>query len=274
MLKHVVLLVALALACAAGAQAQPQPQTRDVAVRRQISDERVLSVTTTCFYGPHLGTAQARRLCGQQARGRLLDAAMAQFGAEAALAAAGLSVPERRAFVDSLLVVTPLAEEFRKLPDGTAVRLTLRGKENPGTLADKLANFQADGRLRTEALVATAARDRQAAAARLAAVPFGGEREFDAPPGPNVMRAATALATHRLVPGMSMSSVKQVVGNPASLRQAVIGADSYVCAGYDSLWVVFRDGVVSCLRTRLIYDARRGTDCHCAGNSATILNAD
>jgi len=263
-----LLVVVAVLAWTTGVRAQ------ESAVRRQISDDRVLSVTTTCFYGPHLNTSQATRLCGQLARGRLLDAAVAQFGREAAVTAAGLSTQERRAFVDSLLVVTPLGEESRKLPDGTAVRLTLRGEENPGKLADKLASFQSDGRLRTEALVATAARDRQAAAARMAAVPFGGEGEFDAPPGPNTLSAATALATHRLVPGMSMASVKALIGNPASLHQALIGADAYTCAGYDALWVVFRDGVVSCLRSRLVYDPGLDTDCHCRGNYATILNAD
>jgi hypothetical protein len=264
----IVLLLATSLAVATPALAQ------NAGVRRQVSTARVLSVTTTCFYGPSLDEAQALRLCRQQARGKLLDTAMAQFSAETVVARSALPTKERRAFVDSLLVVTPLAAESRQVPDGRAVRLTLRAEENPGKLADKLASFKANDQLRADALATTASRDRQAAEARMAAVPFGGDQEFDLPASPNVLSAATALATHRLVPGMSVASVKGLIGNPTVLHQAVIGADSYLCAGYDTLWVVFRDGLVSCLRTRLVYDPHRGTDCHCAGNYATILNTD
>lgn len=259
---------ALALLVAVPALAQ------DDAVRRQVSDARILSITATCFYGPHLDEAQAKRLCGYQSRGKLLDAAVARFGADATTGAAGLTARDLRAFVDSLLVVTMLEEEVRTVRDGLAVRLTMRGEENPGKLIDKLAVFTTDAGLRSGAQAETARHDQQAAEARMAAVPFEAEREFAAPPGPNAMSAETAFATKRLVPGMSQASVKGLLGNPGNYKQAVIGADTYVCAGYGNLWVVFRDGVISCLRTRLEYSNRYGTDCHCAGNYATILNAD
>lgn len=241
---------------------------------RQVSDAQVLSVTGTCFYGPHLDEAQAKWLCANQTRGKLLDAAVAQFGARTAVGRADLSPGDKRAFVDSLLAVARLDEEVRRVADGLAVRLTLRGEEKAGTLADKLAAFTANAQLRADALTATAAHDRQASEARMAAIPFGGEREFARPAAPNAMSAETALATRRLVPGMSMASVKGLLGNPRAYRQAFIGADSYVCAAYGKLWIVYRDGVVSCLRTRLEYRERYRTDCHCDGNDATILRAD
>ena len=268
MLVRIAFCWAMTLMLAVPALAQ------DDGVRRQVSDARILSVTATCFYGPHLDEVQAKRLCGYQSRGKLLDAAVAQIGASPTVRAGELTEKDKRAFVDSLLVVTMLNEEVRKVSQGLAVRLTLRGEENPGKLLDKLAAFKADPELRSGALAETAKHDRQAAEARMASIPFGGEREFAEPAGPDAMNVETAFATRRLVPGMSMASVKGLLGNPGIYRQAIIGADTYVCAGYGSLWVVFRDGVVSCVRTRLAYVKRYGTDCHCAGNYATILNAD
>lgn len=265
-------LVVIAACLAAPAPAQTRAP--GAGTRQPVTEGRVLSVTTTCFFGPHLAVAQAKALCARQARARLLDAAVAQFSTEPGLAASGLSAREARAFVDGLLAVAPLEEETRQVGDGTAVRLVLRGEESPGKTADKLADFRADPDRRARALAATADRDRQAAEARLAAIPFAGEQEFAAPPGPERLNAETALATHRLVPGMSMPSVKNLLGDPGSLHQAVVGADSYVCAGYGALWLVYRDGLLSCARSRLEYDPARGTDCHCAGSRASILTVD
>ncbi|WP_245611255.1 hypothetical protein [Solidesulfovibrio alcoholivorans] len=244
------------------------------AVRRQVSDERVFSKTVTCFYGPHLDQGQARRLCSQQARGRLLDDAAAALAHDAALANTSLSTQDLRAFVDSLLTVAVADEEIRKVPDGLAVRLTLHAKTPQSGLIERLAAFAANPQVRAAALAETATRDRQAAEARMAAIPFGADREFRAKEMQNEMREDAAFAARRVVPGMSMANVKELLGNPPALKQAIIGPETYVCAGYGKVWVVFRDGVVSCLRTRLDYVQRYGTDCHCAGNYATILKND
>lgn len=268
MLHRIALGWAITLVIAASALAQ------DDAVRRQVTDAQVLSVTDTCFYGPHMDAAQAKLLCGQQARGKLLDAAVARIGSTPTIREANLAKPDIRSFVDNLLIVTKLDEDVRKVSDGLAVRLTLRGEEQPGKLADKLTVFVTNPEFRANALAVTATHDREAAEGRMAGIPFAAEREFTAPAAPDAMSVETAFSTHRLVPGMSMASVKSLLGNPGGYRQAIIGADSYVCAGYGSLWLVFRDGVLSCTRTRLEYIKRYDTDCHCAGTPATILNAD
>ncbi|MEL7642016.1 MAG: hypothetical protein AAGU21_20470 [Solidesulfovibrio sp.] len=254
---------------APGAEAAPPDAAGGV--RRQVSDERVFSKTATCFYGPHMDQAQARRLCAQQARGRLLDDAASGLGRDAALAGAGLSPKDLRAFVDSLLAVAVADEEVRQLPDGLAVRLTLRAKTPNAGLGDRLTAFAANPELRAAALAETEKRDRLAGEARMAAIPFGADREFRAKEMENEMREDAAFAARRVVPGMSMGSVKELLGDPPAIKQSVIGPETYVCAGYGRVWVVFRDGVVACLRSRLDYVARYATDCHCAGNYATIL---
>lgn len=243
-------------------------------LRRRVSDAHVLSAAATCFYGPHIDQGQAKRLCGYQARGKLLDAAAAQFGNDPSIVRAGLSPADVRAFADSLLKVSVADEEIRPVPDGLAVRLTLRAETDPATLDQRLAAFTGAPGLRAAALAETAARDRQAAEARLAAVPFGADREFRAREMEQAMGQDAAFAARRIVPGMSIAQVKELLGNPAAVKQAVIGPESYLCAGYGRIWVVYRDGVVSCLRSRLDYVRRYDTDCHCAGNYATILKND
>ena len=262
----------------AGSSAQPAPGQPAAAdspkLRRQVSDARVLSATTTCFYGPHIDQGQAKRLCGYQARGKLLDAAAGQLANDPSVVRAGLSAADVRAFADSLLNVSVADEEIRPLADGQAVRLTLRAETDAGTLNQRLAAFTGNPELRAAALAETAVRVRQAGEGRMAAVPFGADREFRAREMENDMRQDAAFAERRLVPGMSIGQVKELLGNPAAAKQAVIGPESYLCANYGRVWVVFRDGVVSCLRSRLDYVRRYDTDCQCAGNYATILKND
>lgn len=238
---------------------------------RQVSDVRVLSVTGHCFYGPALSAGQAKKLCRQQVRAKLVDRAVAKFGAEPGVRGSALVGKALRAFVDGLLTVDPLEEEIRRVPDGHAVRLTLRGELHQGKLPEQVAAFLADGQAQAEALAATARRDRQAAEARMAAIPFEAEKEFARPPAGERMSVAAALATRRLARGMSLASVKALLGNPAGYRQSVVDADTYVCAAYDPVWVVLRDGVVACARTRLEYLRRFGTDCHCFGDPRSLV---
>ncbi|MHC1790726.1 hypothetical protein [Solidesulfovibrio sp.] len=259
---------------AAPAPGQPAPAPDSPEVRRQVSGARALSATATCFYGPHIDQAQAKRLCGYQARGRLLDNAAAQFGSDPAVVRAGLTPPDLRAFADSILKPAVADEEVRVLHDGLAVRLTLRAETAPEAVAERLAAFAANPGLRAAARAETAGRDRQAGEARMAAVPFGADREFRAREMEHDMGQDAAFAERRIVPGMSIAQVKELLGNPATVKQAVIGPESYLCAGYGRIWIVFRDGAVNCLRSRLDYVRRYDTDCHCAGNYSTILKND
>jgi len=277
-LVFVLALCWLLPAAAAKAQepaAPPAPRPNESAsVRRQVSGARALSTASTCFYGPGMDEAQGKRLCGYHSRAKLLDTAVSQLATDPVVLRAKLSGADLRAFVDSLLAVRVVDEEARTVPDGLAVRLTLRAEEDPGVLAEKLAAFAGDPGLRSAALAETAKRDRLAAEARMAAVPFGADREFRAKEMENTMREDASFAERRIVPGMSMANVKELLGNPATLKQSLVGSDTYVCAGYGRIFVVYRDGAVACLRTRLDYLRRYDTDCHCAGNYATILKSD
>jgi hypothetical protein len=283
----VVVVVALSLAFwVAAAQAQTGDEPRPAApavgtkapdgpdLRRQVSDVRAVTATIACFYGPHIEQAEARRLCTAQARGKLLDTAMAQFAHDPEVARSGIQGQDLRALADSLLRPVVSGEDIRPTAEGVAVRLTLRAETAPGALPERLAAFGASPEVRAAALAETAVRDRQAAEARMAAVPFAAEREFAAREMADDMRRDAAFAERSLAPGMSIAQVKELMGNPSALKQAVIGPESYLCAGYGKVWAVFRDGQLACVRSRLDYVRRYDTDCHCAGNYATILKND
>lgn len=283
----VALAVALVLTgFAAPAPAQPggEPQPAAPAVgtkapdgpdlRRQVSDVRAVTATITSFYGPHIDHNEARRLCSAQARGKLLDAAVAQFAHDPEVARSGIQGQDLRALADSVLSPVVSGEDIRPTPEGVAVRLTLRAETAPGALPERLAAFGASPEVRAAALAETAVRDRQAAEARMAAVPFAADRAFAAREMADDMRRDAAFAERSLAPGMSIAQVKELMGNPSALKQAVIGPESYLCAGYGKVWAVFRDGQLACLRSRLDYVRRYDTDCHCAGNYATILKND
>ena len=254
--------------------AGPAPQPEGPAVRRQVSDARSLVTTSTCFYGPTLDQSQAKRLCVHRSRGKLLDAAVSQLAEDPLVAAAGLSQIELRAFVDSLLEVHVINDEVRPAPDGLAVRISLEARTDHALLEQRLGMFTGDPRLKAAALAETAKRDRLAGEARMAAIPFGADREFRAREMEHSMSEDAAFAERRITPGMSMRDVKELLGNPATIKQSALGSETYVCAGYGRIFVVFRDGAVACLRSRLDYVRRYGTDCHCAGNYATILKSD
>lgn len=254
---------------AVGTQAPDGPD-----MRRQVSDVRAVTATISCFYGPHIEQNEARRLCMAQARGKLLDTAMAQFAHDPEVARSGIQGQDLRALADSLLRPVVSGEDIRPTPEGVAVRLTLRAETAAGALPERLAAFGASPEVRAAALAETAGRDRQAAEARMAAVPFAAEREFAAREMADDMRRDAAFAERSLAPGMSIAQVKELMGNPAALKQAVIGPESYLCAGYGKVWAVFRDGQLACVRNRLDYVRRYDTDCHCAGNYATILKND
>jgi len=71
-------------------------------------------------------------------------------------------------------------------------------------------------------------------------------------------------------PGMGVAEVRELLGEPRGAA-ASVQSGQYLCLGYGRVWVVFEDGQVSCLRSRLEYVARYDSNCHCAGNAMNIV---
>ena len=69
-------------------------------------------------------------------------------------------------------------------------------------------------------------------------------------------------------PGMTRDEVRSFVGKPRAVRN---GTNGFQCEKYGDVWVVYKDGLVMCLRSRLEYKKRLGGECHCSGMFTTIL---
>ncbi|MFP5221128.1 MAG: hypothetical protein ACLGSA_02435 [Acidobacteriota bacterium] len=78
------------------------------------------------------------------------------------------------------------------------------------------------------------------------------------------------LARRYVRPGMGVAEVRELLGEPRAAADSV-RAGRYLCLGYGRVWVVFEDGQVSCLRSRLEYVARYDSNCHCAGNAMNMV---
>ncbi|NJB67671.1 hypothetical protein GGQ74_001311 [Desulfobaculum xiamenense] len=65
--------------------------------------------------------------------------------------------------------------------------------------------------------------------------------------------------------GMTRDDVVSLLGTARASRQNRAGGSLYECWYYGGIWIVLRDGVVTCKRTRLGYSQRYGGDCNCAG---------
>ena len=81
------------------------------------------------------------------------------------------------------------------------------------------------------------------------------------------MAVAGIRAAEYTQKGMTRDQVASMLGAPGSSRTNA----GYQCDSYGTTWVVYRAGVVSCVRNRLEYHQDRGGDCHCDGFSFTFV---
>lgn len=79
------------------------------------------------------------------------------------------------------------------------------------------------------------------------------------------MDRATELAATLPEKGMTIDEVLDLMGMPRAEKGLVTATATYQCANFGRAWVVFKDGLVRCVRKRLEYDPKLGGDCHCEG---------
>ncbi len=74
-----------------------------------------------------------------------------------------------------------------------------------------------------------------------------------------------------LVKGMTPVDVAIIMGPADSIKLNEIGGAVYECRRHAGYWVVFRDGQLACVKTRLEHNPSLGGDCHCQGLSMNFL---
>jgi hypothetical protein len=161
-------------------------------------------------------------------------------------------------------------EDVQKTGGAMRIQMTLQADEDMEQLDRKLAFFAENADVRQKALSDYHARNAGSGGPSNTEIVFPGQIEERARDIDRDMRQTARLAEENLRAGMGFSDVSVLLGDPKTVKEGAPG-ENYICMGYGRIWVVFKDGLTSCLRTRLDYSSRHRTDCHCAGRLATII---
>jgi hypothetical protein len=245
------------------------PESGDPApgLREKARDDLMATVGLTCAFGPETAEADARRQCHLKARTRLAARISGRVAAAARSLGLSLTDEEIAAYTLQTLRVEADREEIEPGPAGLTVRLTGRGVADLADLARKLPFYAENGDVRAAAVAQyRAARAEAEAAARSAGDPAAEQ----AGKMRREMRDTARFAERQLRLGMSQADVIGLLGEPGAWTKGAPEED-FVCLGYGDVWAVFENGELACLRTRLEYNRRHDSQCHCSGRLATIL---
>jgi len=83
------------------------------------------------------------------------------------------------------------------------------------------------------------------------------------------LEETTRLCVELAEPGMTRGEVEHLLGEPRAVKNN--SRYSYTGAKYGHLWVVFRDDVVACVRSRLEYRRNAGGEAHCEGFATSFV---
>ncbi len=83
------------------------------------------------------------------------------------------------------------------------------------------------------------------------------------------LEATTQLCAELTEPGMTRGEVEHLLGSPRAVKRNQ--RYNYLGAKYGHIWVVFRDDVVACVRSRLEYRRNAGGEAHCEGFAANFV---
>lgn len=251
----------------------PAPETSSQAgdeARGQVMRIQALSAASLCEFPADRTIASGKRFCWQRTRSKLIAQAAAYVEGLAGQKGLALSPEEIRAFADSMLTIRVINEDVQKTGGGMRIQMTLQADEDMDQLDRKLAFFAENADVRQKALSDYHARNAGSDGPSNTEIVFPGQIEERARDIDRDMRQTASLAEENLRAGMGFSDVSQLLGDPKTVKEGAPG-ENYICMGYGRIWVIFKDGLTSCLRTRLDYSSRHRTDCHCAGRLATII---
>jgi hypothetical protein len=178
-----------------------------------------------------------------------------------------LSDEEIAAYTLQTLRVDADREEIEPGPNGLIVRLTGRGAADLANLDRKLPFYAENADVRAAAIAQYRAARAEAETVNRSA---GDPATEQAGKMRQEMRDTARFAERQLRLGMSQADVVGLLGEPGSWLKGAPD-DNFLCLGYGDVWAVFENGELACLRTRLEYNRRHDSQCHCSGRLATIL---
>ena len=251
-----------------------------------IARAEVVEAEHVTVLGDNDTRAQARRVCLLEAKRRLLEQAGTYIEASTEVDRFAVTRDEVRTFASAILAVDIVEERYFVTAEGQyAVRMKVRADIDPVDIRRRLERAVADpdtwrrmnARARRVRSLEDEALDLQRRmgpdddpdlANRLAQARIFRSLEEIEEEGREIMAEVdrvSELAEKVAVKGMTPAEVERLLGPPRAVKANRAGSVAYECRNYGRMWLVFRDGLLACKRTRLRYQSRYGGDCHCAG---------
>lgn len=244
-----------------------------------VAEEEVLFASHTHVMGDNETRNQARTIAMTEAKRKILEQAGTYVESLTRVENFALSSDEVTAFSAAFLRVTVENEAWSMLGDTLQVTVELSARVDPDELKPMIEQLARDANARAR-LAETMEQEREAedrlveesdpeTRARLSedmAVLEAERRRIL-----EDMALSTRLAAELVEKNMTMDEVERMLGSPRAVKEHEAASGAYQCWNYGDAWVVFRDGLAACVRTRLEYRNELGSDCHCTGLSMNFL---
>lgn len=240
---------------------------------------RTLEAEHTYVLGEGDTRADARRICLLEAKRKLVEQVGTWVESRTEVNSLALTQDQIRTFASAFVRVEVTSERFFMSGEAFAVSVSVRGEVDPDAVAPRLMEYASQPDRRTQ-LLRLSERSRTLEGTALG----GGDaairgralrslEELEAEKARLVEETARlGQAAEAVVePGMTGDEVRGLLGEPRVTKLNETTTSQYACWNYGRVWVVFRDGLVACKRTRLSYRQDYGGDCHCAGLPSEVF---
>jgi hypothetical protein len=234
---------------------------------------RQIEVSHTYLMGDNESKSQARANCLNEAKRKAAEEAGVYVEVLSRSENFQLAADEVKSFAVAVLKVQILKEEIKVVGESMAITLTIRAEIDPDEVKRKLEALDAERR------AAKQQKSQEPAPGPAPGIAPGPAPQtatrIPAPADPAAVKAAIKAdmdeagqrAAAYVEVGMTRQDVEKILGSP----RAVKDGGAYQGYNYGRVWVVFRDDLAACVRTRLEYSPRYDSDIHCTGMAFNIL---
>ena len=256
------------------------------------AETRTITAEHTCVLGDNESKAQGRKICYLEAKRKILEKAGTIVVADTEIRDMQVARDVVRTYAAARMRIKVVEEEFFVRGENFAVRTVLSAevdmRDFDSTLKMMRENPREVSAARERALRMERLEDRAldlrgmiAAEDGPGAVPYLSEQqqifrtleEIEALSDAITadMQRTGRLARQYVKRGMTEGEVISLLGEPRAAKNNENMPSAWRCLNYGEVWVVFRNGLVECMRSELRYEKRYGSDCHCAGFAGEVF---
>lgn len=239
---------------------------------------RQIEVSHTYLMGDNESKSQARANCLNEVKRKAAEEAGVYVEVLSRSENFQLAADEVQSFAAAVLRVQVLKEEIKMVGESLAISLTVRAELDPDEIKRKLEAYDAERRaakLRKSQETQNAQGPSTPPSPVPTPTPTPEPLRLAPPADPAAVKAVIAAeieqASQRAATyaelGMTREDVEKLLGSPRSIKDG----NDYLGYNYGRVWVVFRDEMVACVRTRLEYSQRYDSDMHCTGMAFNFI---